>query len=187
MAFTAKDAKILQKKSYPPGQHGQGRSRLSEYGLQLKEKQRAKFQYGLLERQFLNCFQKALKQPGVTGENLLKMLELRLDNLTYRSGFAETRQQARQLVSHGFIEVNGKKVDIPSFTVKVGSVVAVRQNKHKTKYVEKLKEKIKNFKTQEWLHLDSNQLAVKVLTAPNSELINNTINTQLIVEHYSRT
>lgn len=187
VAFTAKDAKILQKRNYPPGQHGQSRSRLSEYGLQLREKQKAKVSYGIVERQFVNYFQKALKQPGVTGDNLLKLLEMRLDNVVFRLGFAESRAQARQLVSHGFFEVNGKKVNIPSYSVKVGDLVAVRANKLKTTYVERLKEKLKNYQTQEWLSLDVGKLSGKVLTTPAPDLIGNTINTQLIVEHYSRT
>ncbi len=187
MAFTNKDAKILQKRNYPPGQHGQNRVRLSEYGTQLREKQKAKISYGVLERQFENYFNKALKQPGVTGENLLKLLELRLDNVVFRLGFAESRAQARQLVSHGFFEVNGKKVDIPSFSVKVGDSVKVRAGKQKSKYMTALKEKIRNFKSQEWVELTAAELSGKVLSLPTSDLINSLINTQLIVEHYSRT
>lgn len=186
MAFTAKDARVLQKRSYAPGQHGQNRARLSEYGLQLREKQKAKINYGLAERQFSRLFQKALKQPGVTGDNLLKLLELRLDNVVYRLGFGETRAQARQLVGHGFFEVNGKKVDIPSYSVKVGDTVAVRQSKQKSAYIEKLKDKLKGVKTQEWLELNTSKLSGKVLSQPTPEMIENTINTQLIVEHYSR-
>lgn len=187
MAFTAKDAKVLQKRPYAPGVHGQGRSRLSEYGIQLREKQKAKISYGIMERQFENYFNKALKQAGVTGDNLLKLLELRLDNVVFRLGFAETRAQARQLVSHGFIEVNGKKVDIPSFGTKVGANVAIRTVKQKSGYVERLKEKLKAVKTQEWLELNPVKFSGKVLSQPTPDLIGNTINTQLIVEHYSRT
>ncbi len=187
MAFTAKDAKILQKRNFPPGQHGQNRVRLSEYGMQLREKQKAKITYGVLERQFEKYFNKALKQAGVTGDNLLKLLELRLDSVVFRLGFAETRAQARQLVGHGFFEVNGKKVNIPSYSVKVGDTIAIREVKQKSKYIEKIKEKIKNFQTQEWLELNSSKLSGKVLTSPEPEMIGNTINTQLIVEHYSRT
>src|SRR5581483_161561 len=187
IAFTPKDVKVLQKRSYAPGQHGQGRSRLSEYGIQLREKQKAKINYGVAERQFERYFNKALKQAGVTGDNLLKLLEMRLDNIVFRLGFAETRAQARQLVSHGFMEVNGKKVDIPSYGVKVGDTVAIRAAKQKSGYVEKLKEKIKNFQTQEWVTLDSGKLTGKVLSQPTPDQISNQINTQLIVEHYSRT
>ena len=187
MAFTAKDAKILQKRAFPPGQHGQSRGRLSEFGLQLREKQKAKVAYGVAERQFESYFNRALKRAGVTGDILLQMLEFRLDNVVFRLGFAETRAQARQLVSHGFFQVNGKKVDIPSFNTKVGDVVAVREVKRKSKYMEKVKEKLKNFQTQEWLQLDGEKLSGKVLSVPTPDMIGNQINTQLIVEHYSRT
>jgi small subunit ribosomal protein S4 len=187
MAFTAKDAKILQKRNYAPGQHGQGRKRSSEFGVQLKEKQKAKVMYGVTEKQFSKYFLKALRQTGVTGENLLKQLELRLDNVVYRGGFGETRAQARQLVGHGFVEVNGKPVNIPSYSVKIGDTIKIRPSKQKSAYVEKLKEKLKGFKAQEWVQVDTQGLSIKPLTAPTSELIDNTINTQLIVEHYSRT
>lgn len=186
-AFTAKDARILQKRGFPPGQHGQGRrSRLSEYGMQLQEKQKAKINYGVMERQFLRYFEKALKQPGVTGDNLLKLLELRLDNVVYRLGFAETRAQARQLVNHGFFEVNGKKVDIPSYATKPGEVITVRQNKRDSKYMQTQREKLKAARVQEWLELKQEDMNGKVLSIPTPEQIENVINTQLIVEHYSR-
>lgn len=187
MAFTAKDARILQKRNFAPGQHGQNRARLSEYGLQLREKQKAKISYGVMERQFEIYFKKALTQAGVTGDNLLKMLEMRLDNIVYRLGFAETRAQARQLVGHGFIEVNGKKVDIPSFGVKVGNTVSIREVKRKKGYVEKLKEKVKSIKPLDWLELNVEKLSGKVLSQPDIQSLGNEINTQLIVEHYSRT
>lgn len=187
MAFTAKDVKILQKRNYAPGQHGQSRGRLSEFGAQLREKQKAKIQYGIMERQFANYFKKALRQPGVTGDILLRMLETRLDNFVFRAGFAESRAQARQLVNHGFFEVNGKKVDIPSYALKVGDVVAVRKTKQPGKYMERVKEKLKNHKVQEWLELNPADFAAKLLAQPTPEMIGNTINTQLIVEHYSRT
>ncbi len=186
MAFTAKDARIMQKRPTPPGQHGQGRSRVSEYGLQLREKQKAKINYGVTEKQFLRYFDKALKRPGVTGDYLLELLELRLDNVVYRLGFAETRAQSRQLVNHGFFEVNGKKVDIPSYATKPGDIVAVRETKKISKYIQTQKEKMKGFQTQEWVELKANDLAGKVLSVPNAEQIGNMINTQLIVEHYSR-
>lgn len=125
-AITAKDAKVLLKRNYAPGQHGQSRSRVSEYGTQLREKQKAKWTYGILEKQFRKYFEEASKKKGITGNALLQFLELRLDNVVYRLGFAESRAQARQLVSHGFFNVNGKKVNIPSYRTKVGEVVAVR-------------------------------------------------------------
>ncbi len=186
-AFTNKDIKILQKRGFPPGQHGQNRQRLSEYGLQLREKQKAKISYGVMERQFLRYFNKALKQTGVTGDNLLKLLESRLDNIVFRLGFAETRAQARQLVNHGFFDVNGKRVDIPSYTTKVGEVVSVKQNRQAGKYMEMRKEKLKAYKAPDWLELNVDKLAGKILSAPELEEANRGLNTQLIVEHYSRT
>ncbi len=185
-AFTAKQAKVLQRRPGVPGVHGQSRSRLSEYGTQLKEKQKAKMAYGLMEKQFAALYEKALRKTGVTGDNLIKLLETRLDNTVYRLGFAETRAQARQLVSHGFFAVNGKKTDIPSFHLKVGDTVSVRENKQKSAYMEKQKEKLKAHKPQEWVSLDVNKMAGKVLTDPTPEMVDNVINTQLIVEHYSR-
>lgn len=185
-AFTAKDAKILMKRNYGPGQHGQNQSRVSEYGTQLREKQKAKWTYGVLERQFRKYFEEASKKKGVTGDALLQFLEMRLDNIIYRMGFAETRAQARQLVSHGFFDVNGKKVNIPSYRTKVGETVKFRENKRKSKYVEALKQKLKNVKTQEWVQTDVQNLSGKVLSTPSPEQIENRINTQLIVEYYSR-
>ena len=187
MAFTAKDQKILQKRNFAPGQHGQNRQRLSEYGAQLKEKQKAKVAYGIMERQFEIYFKKALKQAGVTGDNLLKLLELRLDNLVFRLGFAESRAQARQLVNHGFFEVNGKKVDIPSYQTKTGDVIGFRPVKQKKSYVESLKEKVKSFKTLDWLEMNPGKLSGKVLSSPDIQSLGMPVNTQLIVEHYSRT
>lgn len=185
-AVTAKDAKVLMKRNYGPGQHGQGRSRVSEYGTQLKEKQKAKWTYGVLERQFRRYFEEASKKKGITGDALLQILESRLDNVVYRLGFAETRAQARQLVSHGFFNVNGKKVNIPSYRTRVGEVVSIRDNKKKSKYIDILKQKMKNAKTQEWLQLNSNDLSGKVLSTPTPEQMDNRINTTLIVELYSR-
>ncbi len=185
-AITAKDAKILMKRNYGPGQHGQGKGRVSEYGTQLKEKQKAKWTYGILERQFRKYFEEASKKKGITGDALLQILESRLDNIVYRLGFAETRAQARQIVSHGFMTVNGKKVNIPSYRTKVGDVIAIAENKRKSKYIEQLKAKLKNVKTQEWVSTNEDQLSGKVLSVPTAEQIDNRINTQLIVELYSR-
>ncbi len=186
LAFTTKDAKVMQKRAYAPGQHGQARSRPSEFGLQLREKQKAKINYGVLEKQFRRIFAKAMNQPGITGDNLLKLLELRLDNVVYRLGFAESRAQARQLVNHGFFEVNGKKVDIPSFNLRPGDMIKVRPTKQKSKYMAGMKEKLAHAKVQEWLELMAKDFSGKVLSAPTPEQISNQINTQLIVEHYSR-
>jgi len=187
MAFTAKDAKVMQRRPGAPGVHGQNRVRLSEYGQQLKEKQKAKMAYGVTERQFENYFKKALTKPGVTGDILLSMLELRLDNVVFRLGFARTRAQARQLVNHGFFEVNGKRVDIPSYSCKIADVVTVRAGKSKSGYIEQVKPELKTFQTQEWLELNEPKLSGKILSMPNPEIIGNVIATQLIVEHYSRT
>lgn len=185
-AFTDKDAKILQKRNFAPGQHGQSRSRISEYGMQLREKQKAKINYGVTERQFLRYFDKASNKEGVTGDHLLAMLELRLDNIVYRLGFAATRAQARQLVNHGFFEVNGKKVDIPSYATRPGDVISVRENKKNSKYMQAHKEVLKNAKTQDWVELKAAEFSGKVLSSPTPEQIGNLIDTQLIVEHYSR-
>jgi small subunit ribosomal protein S4 len=186
MAFTEKDARIMQRRPTPPGVHGANRVRISEYGMQLREKQKAKINYGVAEKQFIRYFDKAMNRPGVTGDLLLQMLELRLDNIVFRLGFAETRAQARQLVNHGFFEVNGKRVDIPSFATKPGDVVSVRENKQKSKYMEARKEKLKVAKLQEWVELQAANWTGKVLSTPTPEQIGNVINTQLIVEHYSR-
>ncbi len=187
IAFTPKDAKVLQRRSYAPGQHGPtSRTRLSEFATQLREKQKAKVNYGLQEKQFRRYYEKARRTAGVTGDNLIGLLELRLDNVAFRLGFAETRAQARQLVSHGFFDVNGKKVNVPSFHVKVGDQLSVRPLKQKSKYMELLREKLKSYRPQEWVESDAQKLAGKVLTQPTPDLVSNQINTQLIVEHYSR-
>lgn len=185
-AFTEKEAKIMQRRPTPPGQHGANRARLSEFGTQLKEKQKAKFAYGILERQFSNYFKKALSMPGVTGQNLLRLLESRIDNVVYRLGFATTRAQARQMVSHGFFNVNGKKVTIPSYTLKVGDIISVVDRKANSKIILSLKEKISSFTPLDWLDLNTSDLKAKVLSQPNLEEMEKLINTQLIVEHYSR-
>jgi small subunit ribosomal protein S4 len=185
-AFTEKDARIMQRRPTPPGQHGANRVRISEYGMQLREKQKAKINYGVAEKQFLRYFDKAMNRPGVTGDLLLEMLELRLDNIVFRLGFAETRAQSRQLVNHGFFEVNGKRVDIPSYATKPGDTITVRESKKASKYMEARKEKMKGFKSQEWIELNAANLSGKVLSVPTPDQIGNLINTQLIVEHYSR-
>jgi small subunit ribosomal protein S4 len=184
--MTAKDSKILTKRNYAPGVHGQSTKRMSEYGTQLKEKQKAKWTYGVLEKQFRRYFEEASKKKGITGETLLQLLESRLDNIVYRLGFGETRAQARQLVSHGFFNVNDKPVNIPSYRTRVGDVISVKENKRKAKYIETVKPKLKNHQTQEWVQLNAEQLSGKVLSVPSPEQIENRINTQLIVELYSR-
>jgi len=130
----------MEKRSFPPGQHGQGRKKVSEYGLQLREKQKAKRFYGLQEAQFRNTFDKASRKTGITGENLLIMLETRLDNVVFRLGFASSRKEARQLVTHGHFQVNGKKVDIPSYTVSVGDVIKIKEKSTNSPKFKEIKE-----------------------------------------------
>ena len=186
MALSPKAEKYLAKRNYRPGMHGQNPQRLSEYGLQLREKQKAKIIYGVMEKQFRNYYEKASKKVGVTGDVLLTLLELRLDNVVYRLGFGSTRPQARQLVNHGFFDVNGKKVDIPSYEVKVGDVIKVRENKKNKQYMKAIVPVLANAKTPEWVSLDPKDLSGRVLSRPSKDQLDQMVNTQLIVEHYSR-
>lgn len=185
-ALTTKAEKYLAKRNYRPGQHGQNPARVSEYGMQLREKQKAKAIYGIMEKQFRRYYEKASKKVGITGDALMQMLELRLDNVVYRLGFGITRAQARQLVAHGFFNVNGKKVNIPSYQLKVGDEIAVRENKRKSKYMQNLTQTLANAKTVEWVNLDAAGMSGKVLSVPNRDQIDSSVNSQLIVEHYSR-
>jgi len=178
--------KYFERKNYPPGQHGNNRrKKTSEYGLQLREKQKAKYTYGVLERQFSNLFEKASRAKGITGEVLLELLESRLDNVVFRLGIAPTRAAARQLVSHKHITVDGKVVNIPSYTLKADQVVGVRE---KSKSLETITESlaassVHNFS---WLEWDSNSLTGKFLNGPSREDIPENIKEQLIVELYSK-
>lgn len=178
-------SKALERKPHPPGQHGRGRrSKESEYAVQLKEKQKAKYTYGVLERQFRNLFDKAARKQGVTGENLLKFLEARLDNTVFRLGFARTRQQARQLVNHGHVMVNGRVLDIPSAQLRSGDIVAMRPKSRSLEIVsESLNRSRKSFP---WLEVDRNLVQGKFLDYPNREDIPENIKEQLIVELYSK-
>ncbi|MBX4187350.1 MAG: 30S ribosomal protein S4 [Candidatus Doudnabacteria bacterium] len=185
-AFTKKAEKYLAKRNYRPGQHGQNPQRVSEYGMQLREKQKAKVIYGLMERQFRRYYEIASKKVGITGDALLQLLESRLDNTVYRMGFAQTRPQARQLVSHGFFEVNGQKVNIPSYQTKVGDEIKLREGKRESGYVKILTPALAAVKTPEWLTLDPKNLSGKVLSRPSREQLDSSLNTQLIVEYYSR-
>lgn len=185
-ALTKKAEKYLAKRNYRPGQHGQNPSRVSEYGMQLREKQKAKVIYGIMEKQFRRYYEMASKKVGATGDSLLQILEFRLDNIVYRLGFGLTRAQARQLVSHGFFEVNGKKVNIPSYQVRVGDEVKVRANKQNSQYMKNLAPNLANAKTAEWLALEPKNFSGKVLSKPTRDQLDNSINTQLIVEYYSR-
>lgn len=178
--------RVLEKKSYPPGQHGPSKRRKvkSEYGVQLKEKQKAKYTYGLLERQFLNTFKKAVRQQGVTGENLLQLLEARLDNVVFRLGIASSRRAARQFVSHKHILVNDQIVNVPSFHVKPDDVISVRE---KSKDMEAIQDSLsKRVDKYNWLVWDGADLKGKFVSVPSREDIPENINEQLIVELYSK-
>jgi len=178
-------SKALERKPHPPGQHGRNRrSKESEYSVQLKEKQKAKYTYGVLERQFRNLFEKAARKKGVTGENLLKFLEARLDNTVFRLGFARTRRQARQLVNHGHVMVNGRVVNIPSAQLRPGDVIGLRPKSRDLVVVgESMGRSRKSFP---WLDVDRNLLQGKFLDYPNREDIPENIKEQLIVELYSK-
>lgn len=179
------DSKAVQKKPYPPGQHGRGRRRKqSEYAIQLAEKQKAKYTYGVLERQFSNIFEKASRKTGITGELLLQLLESRLDNTVYRMGIAPTRRAARQLVGHKHITVNGEIVNVPSFTLKNNDVVGVRE---KSKSVELITNSLTARANRfSWLEWDSTSMTGRFLNAPTREEIPENIKEQLIVELYSK-
>ena len=177
--------KTLEKKNYPPGMHGQGRRRgkQSEYAVQLAEKQKAKYTYGILERQFSNLFKKASSKSGITGELLLQLCEARLDNVVYRLGIAPTRDAARQFVSHRHITVNGQVVNIPSYSIKVGEVIAVRE---KSKSLEKVTVSLANRTSYDWLDWNSSEMAGEVKIVPTRDQIPENIKEQLIVELYSK-
>lgn len=181
-----KDVKIMQKRGYPPGMHGQSRRRMSEYGEQLLEKQKAKWIYGMTERQFRAVAAEAARKKEVTDSALLEALELRLDNVVYRLGFAPSRAAARQFVSHGFVTVNGKRVNVPSFHLKVGDTVAVAEAKKAGKLVQAQAPKLKDFKPLEWLQLEPAQFTGKILSQPTAENTGSTLRLNLIIEHYSR-
>jgi small subunit ribosomal protein S4 len=184
--LTKKAEKYLARRNYRPGQHGQSPQRVSEYGTQLREKQKAKIIYGLMEKQFRKYYEKASKKVGVTGDALMQLLEMRLDNVIYRFGMAGTRPQARQMVSHGFFEVNGKKVNIPSYQVKVGDVIVVRANKKNSAMIKNMAPALEKAVTAEWLSFDASALSGKVLSVPSRDQMELNLNTQLIVEYYSR-
>ena len=176
----------MECRAYAPGMHGQNRSKTSEYGQQLREKQKAKRYYGLLENQFRNYFELAERRPGQTGENLLAILESRLDNVVYRLGFAMSRAEARQLVSHGHFTVNGRKVNIPSYLVKPGMVISLKDS---SKSLEKIKANVEANAFRQppkWLEYDANNMIAKVTAHPAREDIDLPIEEHLIVELYSK-
>jgi small subunit ribosomal protein S4 len=174
----------IERRSYPPGEHGRGRIKQSEYLLQLREKQKARRYYGLLEKQFRNYYEKASKQQGITGEVLLRMLEMRLDNVVYRLGFAASRSQARQLVRHGHFQVNGKRVNIPSYQVRPDSIVSIRPGSSAEQVIRDATDLTAS--VAPWLQADHENLTGKVLRAPERAEIDTPVQEQLIVELYSK-
>lgn len=190
IGITEKGQRILSKRPFPPGQHGPGarRRQVSDYGVQLMEKQKARYIYGVLERQFRRLFEQASRRSGVTGEYLLSLLERRLDNVVYRLGLATTRSQARQLVSHGHITVDGRKTNIPSYTVKVGQIITVRPESRRRTYFKNLFDsgELNRTRTPDWLRLNAAELSGEIIALPRREDAEPGINEQLIVEFYSR-
>lgn len=176
----------FERRKYPPGQHGHNKGKLSDYGLQLREKQKVKRMYGVMERQFKNYFEKATKMKGVTGENLLKLLERRIDNAVYRMGFALNRRQARQLVRHGFFMVNGIKVDIPSFLLRPGDVIELNQAGKESEIIKEnlvLNEQ-KGFPA--WVEVNIEEMKAKFVRIPERDEMQLPVQEQLIVEFYSK-
>ena len=176
----------VNKRHTPPGMHGQGRKKQSEYGIQLREKQKVRRAYGLMESQFRKYYDMASNMRGVTGENMLSLLERRLDNVCYRLGLGESRPMARQLVTHGHIRVNGKKVDIASYLVSNGDVITVREQSADSEVFKTLKEQGAARSIPKWLELDAEKLTGKVVALPARDDIDLTIEEHLIVEYYSR-
>ena len=176
----------ISRRNYAPGEHGQKKAKLSEYGIQLREKQKTKAFYGVREDQFRKYFEMASKTKGVTGERLLQILETRLDNVVYRLGFASSRPQARQLVNHGHFEVNGKKVDIASYLVKAGDEIKVRENKKEKAIIKQVVEENASRNVPAWLEKNAQNLSGKVVTLPTREDIDLAVEEHLIVELYSK-
>ena len=178
-------AKYFDRRPYPPGEHGRGRIRESQYQIQLREKQKLRFMYGVLERQFRRYYQKAARQKGITGENLLRLLEMRLDNVVYRSGLARTRPQARQLVNHAHFLVNGKRVDIPSYQVRQGDVITMRERSRDLFAVQQAVDTVDRTRP-EWLDIDRSDRKITVTMPPSRHQIDTQIQEQLVVELYSK-
>ena len=175
----------VERRPYPPGQHGRGRIKESDYQLQLREKQKLRAMYGILERQFRRYYETATRQPGITGENLLRILESRIDNVVWRSGLAATRPQARQLVNHGHFRVNGKKVDIPSYQLKAGDVVSAKERSRGLLIIQHSLDTISH-PVPEWLSVNGDGREVTVLSLPDRAQIDTSIREQMIVELYSK-
>ncbi len=182
--FTNKCA--IERRNFPPGQHGKRRSKILGYGIQLREKQKVKRFYGILENQFRLTFQKAERMRGVTGENLLSLLERRLDNVVHRLGFAASRAQARQLVRHGHVRVNGRKVNIPSYVVGAGAVVSVKEKSRKNPLIAGAVETAKGRGVPAWLELNAAEFEGKVVALPKRADVALPVNEKLIVELYSK-
>lgn len=180
------DKCAFERKSYPPGQHGQSRSKHSDYGIQLREKQKVKRIYGILENQFRRYFEKADKMKGITGENLLLFLERRMDNMVFRLGFASSRSEARQLIRHDHFLVNGKKVNIPSYLISPGEIVEVREKSRKIPRIVESLEAVARRGVPHWLELDKENVKGKIVSLPSREDITMPIQEQLIVELYSK-
>jgi len=176
----------VDRRAYAPGMHGQGRKKVSEYGLQLREKQKARRIYGILENQFRRYFEKAERQKGITGENLLRLLERRLDNVVYRLGLGASRSEARQLVNHGHFAVNGRRVNIPSFLVRVGDVITVRDKSKESPRIKELLERAADRTPPAWLEFEADQARARVTALPARDQIDAPVQEHLIVELYSR-
>jgi len=176
----------FERRPTPPGQHQMRRRKMSEYGVQLREKQKVRRVYMVLERQFKRYFETAEARPGVTGENLLRLLETRLDNVVFRMGFAASRAQARQLVTHGHFTVNGKPTNIPSYHVKETDVVAVRPNSVKAEYFKNVKDALRGAQRPDWLSVDADQFSGTITALPRRDQMPLELNEQLVVEYYSR-
>jgi small subunit ribosomal protein S4 len=175
----------IERKPYPPGEHGRGRIRESQYLVQLREKQKARRMYGVLESQFRGYYREAARQRGITGENLLRILESRLDNVIYRAGFSESRAQARQLVSHAHLRVNGRKVDVPSYRVRPGDVLTLRERSRDLLVVQHALDTLGR-PTPEWLEVNADERKIVVHDLPNRAQIDTQVQEQLIVELYSK-
>ena len=176
----------LERRSYAPGQHGQGRKKISGYGMQLREKQKARRYYGVLENQFHTYYERADKQEGVTGANLLSLLERRLDNVVYRIGLASSRKESRQLIRHAHFTLNGKKVDIPSIILKVGDVIALKDKSRSSAKFKALAEQMEAVITPKWLEVDKDNFSCKVIAIPQRDDIDFPFEEQLIIELYSK-
>ncbi len=176
----------FERRPTPPGQHGIRRRKMSEYGVQLREKQKVRRVYGVLERQFKHYFETAEARPGVTGENLLRLLETRLDNVVFRMGFASSRAQARQLVTHGHFAVNGRATNVPSYRIREGDRVGVRDGSRKGEYFKNVTDSLRGAQRPDWLSVDADKLSGSVTALPARDQMPLELNEQLVVEYYSR-